>query len=172
MNKRVVMASRPTGWVTEDNFRIETAPVPQPKDGEVLVRNHWLSLDPYMRGRVSAAKSYARSVEIGEVMVGGTVSEVIESRDAAFKPGDIVMGYTGWQEYALAGGKGLRKLDPNAAPISTALGVLGMPGMTAYFGLIEVGRMKAGDSVVVSAASGAAPTTQAFRRAAVRCTMR
>jgi NADPH-dependent curcumin reductase CurA len=121
----------------------------------VLLRTLWLSLDPYMRGRMSAAKSYAKPVEVGEVMVGGTVSEVVESKHKDLKRGDIVSSYAGWQDFAVSNGSGLMKLDPKAAPISTALGVLGMPGMTAYFGLLEIGRPKPGETVVVSAASGA-----------------
>ena len=129
--------------------------VPEPGDGEVLMRTRWLSLDPYMRGRMSAAKSYAKPVEVGATMVGGTVGEVVASRNPNFAVGDIVMGYGGWQDYAVANGSGLRKLDPAAAPVSTALGVLGMPGMTAYAGLLEIGRPKAGETVAVAAASGA-----------------
>lgn len=154
-NRRIVLASRPDGEPRPENFRAIEEGAPAPGDGQLLLRTIWLSLDPYMRGRISAAKSYARSVEIGEVMVGGTVSEVVESRSAAFKPGEFVVGYTGWQEYALSNGKGLRKLDPNAAPLSTALGVLGMPGQTAYCGLLEIGNPKAGETVVVAAAAGA-----------------
>src|ERR1700720_4598961 len=119
------------------------------------MRTRWLSLDPYMRGRMSAAKSYAKPVEVGQPMVGGTVSEIVKSRNAKFAVGDIVMGYGGWQDYTLSNGAGLRKLDPAAAPVSTALGVLGMPGMTAYAGLLEIGRPKAGATVAVAAASGA-----------------
>ena len=129
--------------------------MPEPGDGEVLMRTRYLSLDPYMRGRMSAAKSYAKPVEVGAPMVGGTVGEVVASRHPNFAVGDIVMGYGGWQDYAVANGSGLRKLDPAAAPVSTALGVLGMPGMTAYAGLLEIGRPKAGETVAVAAASGA-----------------
>jgi NADPH-dependent curcumin reductase len=127
--------------------------LPEPGDAEVLTL--WLSLDPYMRGRMSAAKSYAKAVEVGGTIVGGTVGEIVASRNPNFFVGDIVMGYGGWQDYAVANGSSLRKLDPAAAPVSTALGVLGMPGMTAYAGLLEIGRPKAGETVAVAAASGA-----------------
>jgi NADPH-dependent curcumin reductase CurA len=129
--------------------------VPQPRHGEVLVKVHYLSLDPYQRGRMRDAASYAAPVGLGEVMTGGIVGEVVTSEHAAFKVGDIVEDRLGWQEYAIGGGPTLRKVDPAIAPISTANGVLGMPGMTAYFGLLHVGQPKPGETVVVSAASGA-----------------
>ena len=154
-NKQVLLASRPQGWVSEDNFRIVEAPVGEPGEGEVLVRNAWLSLDPYMRGRMSDAKSYAPSVQIGAVMTGQTVGEVLESRDARFKAGDTVLTSLGWQLYGVAKGGELTKVDTKRAPASYYLGVLGMPGMTAWFGLHEIGRPKAGETLVVSAASGA-----------------
>src|SRR3954468_6134872 len=132
LNRRIVLASRPDGEPKPADFRLETMPVAQPRDGEVLLRTVWLSLDPYMRGRMSTAKSYAKPVEIGEVMVGGTVSEVVASRHPGFQVGDMVVSSAGWQEYAISDTTGLRKLDPASAPFSTALGVLGMPGMTAY----------------------------------------
>ena len=152
-NRRVVLASRPAGWVTEDNFRIESATVPSPGEGEVLVKNLWLSLDPYMRGRISEAKSYVKGVELGEVMVGQTVGEVLESKNAKFKQGDYVLTQLGWQLYGVS--KEITKVEASRAPLSYYLGVLGMPGMTAYFGLKELGQPKAGETVVVSAASGA-----------------
>jgi NADPH-dependent curcumin reductase CurA len=154
-NKRVVLASRPTGWVTEDNFRIDSAPVPKPKDGEVLVKNLWLSLDPYMRGRMNDTKSYAAKQEIDEVMIGGTVGEVIESKNPRFAAGDKVLGMFGWQQYGLSDGKGLNKIDASRVPMSAFLGVLGMPGVTAWVGLLDICQPKAGETVVVSAASGA-----------------
>jgi hypothetical protein len=153
--RRIVLASRPVGEPKPSDFRLEEFPVPQPGPGEVLLKTKWLSLDPYMRGRMSDAPSYAKPVGIGEVMEGGTVSEVAASNNDSFKPGDIVLGHTGWQTHALSNGAGLRKLDPKLAPVSTALGVLGMPGMTAYTGLLEIGKPQAGETVVVSAASGA-----------------
>jgi NADPH-dependent curcumin reductase CurA len=152
-NRRVILASRPSGWVSEDNFRIEDAPIPQPGEGEVLVKNLWLSLDPYMRGRMSDAKSYAKGVDIGEVMVGQTVGEVVESRNEKLKKGDHVLTQLGWQLYGTT--REATKVDGSRVPLSCYLGVLGMPGMTAYFGLKEIGQPKPGETVVVSAASGA-----------------
>ena len=152
-NKRVVLASRPAGWVSEENFRIEAAPMPAPTEGEVLVKNLWLSLDPYMRGRMSDAKSYVKGVELGEVMVGQTVGEVLESRHPKLKKGDHVLTQLGWQLFGTS--KEVSKVDGSRAPLSYYLGVLGMPGLTAYFGLKELGQPKPGETVVVSAASGA-----------------
>lgn len=154
-NHKIVMASRPVGEPTADNFRFIEGEIEQPGAGEILLKTLWLSLDPYMRGRMSAAKSYAQPLQIGDVMVGGTVSAVIATHNPAFKVGDIVVGRTGWQEYARSNGEGLRKVDPALASISTALGVLGMPGMTAYTGLLNIGQPKPGETLVVSAASGA-----------------
>jgi NADPH-dependent curcumin reductase CurA len=155
MNQQIRLKSRPAGEPTAANFEIAKVPVPEPKDGEVLRRTIYLSLDPYMRGRMSDAASYAAPVEIGGVMGGHTVSEVVESRNDGFKKGDFVTGYDGWQGFGLSNGQELRKLDPKLVPISTAIGVLGMPGMTAFVGLIDIGQPKAGETVVVSAASGA-----------------
>ena len=155
MNRQVLLASRPQGAVTEGNFRIVDAPIGAPGDGEVLVRNEWLSLDPYMRGRMNDVKSYVPPVQIGEVMVGQTVGEVVESRDARFAPGDKVLAPSGWQLYAVIKGNELTKIDARQVPASCYLGVLGMPGVTAWFGLHEIGAPKPGDTVVVSAASGA-----------------
>ena len=154
-NKQVLLASRPQGAVTEDNFRLVEVPVAKPDAGEVLVRNEWLSLDPYMRGRMSDAKSYAPSAQIGEVMVGQTVGEVIESQDRRFKPGDKVLTQLGWQLYGVTKASELTPIDAKRAPASYYLGLLGMPGITAWFGLSEIGQPKAGETVVVSAASGA-----------------
>jgi NADPH-dependent curcumin reductase len=155
VNRQVLLKSRPDGAPGLDNFELVQRPVLEPGDGEVLMRNRYLSLDPYMRGRMSAAKSYAKPVELGEPMVGGTVGEIVASRNARFVAGDTVLGYGGWQDYAISGGIGLRKLDPAAAPVTAHLGVLGMPGMTAYAGLLEIGQPKPGETVVVAAASGA-----------------
>src|SRR6266480_1669025 len=152
-NRRVVLASRPEGAVSEDNFRIERAPLPECADGEVLVRNLWLSLDPYMRGRMSAAKSYAKGVEIGATMVGQTVGEVLESKNEKIKKGDKVLTQLGWQLYGCA--KEVNKIDGARAPLTYYLGILGMPGITAYLGLKEIGQPKPDETVVVSAASGA-----------------
>lgn len=154
-NTRIVLAARPDGAPTPGDFRVETAPVPALKEGEVLLETVYLSLDPYMRGRMRDLKSYAPSLALGDVIVGGTVSRVVESRNTLWHAGDLVSAYAGWQRYAVSDGQGLRKLDPAAAPPSTALGVLGMPGLTAYSGLREIGKPKAGETVVVAAASGA-----------------
>lgn len=154
-NQRIVLASRPQGWVTEDNFRLEETPVPEPKAGEVLVRNHYLSLDPYMRGRMNAGKSYSAPVEIGDVMVGGTVGEVVASNDPAFKPGDKVVGRLGWQLYSVATAPTLTKVDASQVPLSAYLGPVGMPGVTAWIGTYEICQPKAGETLVVNAASGA-----------------
>jgi NADPH-dependent curcumin reductase CurA len=155
VNRQILLKSRPQGAPSLDNFILKQGSVPEPGDGEVLMRTRWLSLDPYMRGRMSAAKSYAKPVEVGATMVGGTVGEVVASRNPNFALGDIAVGNGGWQDYAVANGSSLRKLNPAAAPVSTALGVLGMPGMTAYVGLTEIGQPRAGETVAVAAASGA-----------------
>ena len=155
MNKRIVLASYPEAWVTEANFRLETAPLPKPGAGEVLVSNHWLSLDPYMRGRMSQQKSYVKGVEIGEVMTGETAGEVLESKHAGFKPGDKVTAPSGWQLYWSGKGELLTKVDASKVSLSYFLGCLGMPGRTAYFGMKEICAPKPGETVVVSAASGA-----------------
>ena len=153
--RQVQLAARPVGFPKESDFRIVEGPVPSAGPGEILVRTVYLSLDPYMRGRMSDARSYVPPVTLGDVMEGGTVGEVVRSNHPGFAAGDVVEGRLGWQEYAVSAGKGVRKIDPTLAPISTALGVLGMPGLTAYFGLLEVGQPKPGETVVVSAASGA-----------------
>jgi NADPH-dependent curcumin reductase len=154
-NVQVLLASRPTGQVEESNFNIVETDIAKPGGGEVLVRNLWLSLDPYMRGRMNAVKSYAKYVEIGEVMTGGTVGEVIESNNPKFKVGDHVVGSLGWQLYATSNGEGLTVVDPKLVPLSAWLGVCGMPGATAWIGLLEHCAPKAGETVLVSAASGA-----------------
>lgn len=154
-NQRVLLASRPEGLPRPDNFRIVEEPIPVPTDGQLLLEVLYLSLDPYMRGRMDDAKSYAEPVALGAVMEGGTVARVIASRHAEYAVGDIVLSHSGWQRYALSDGLGLRKLDPSVAPPSTALGVLGMPGFTAWAGLLQIGRPQPGETVVVAAASGA-----------------
>lgn len=158
-NKQIILASRPTGRPAMDNFSVVDAEVPQPKDGEVLVRTRYLSVDPYMRGRMSDRKSYVDPFTVNEVMNGGVVGEVIESRSDSFKPGDIVTGQLPWQLYSLAKAGELRKVDPKLAPVTTALGVLGMPGLTAYFGLVDIGKPREGETVVVSGAAGAVGMT-------------
>ena len=155
MNRQVRLAAHPVGLPGVADFELLETPVPEPSTGRMLCRTIYLSLDPYMRGRMSPGPSYARGVALGEVMVGRTVAEVVESRLEGFASGDLVLCSNGWQEYALSDGAGVRRLDAAAAPISTALGVLGMPGLTAYVGLLDIGRAKAGDTVVVSAAAGA-----------------
>ena len=154
INRRIVLASRPQGRPSAANFRLEEAPVPEPGPDQVLCRTIYLSLDPYMRGRMSDAASYANPVQIGQVMEGGTVGQVVRSNLADCAPGDFLVGYGGWQEYALFGAGEARRIDPDLAPISTALGVLGMPGQTAYVGLREIGKPKEGETLVVAAASG------------------
>ena len=153
--KRIVLASRPIGEPKASNFRIEDYAVPTPGDGHVLLRTIWLSLDPYMRGRMSEGPSYAAPVPVGGVMEAGTVCEVISSNNPALAKGDIVLARAGWQTHALSDGKALTKIDPRLGPISTAVGVLGMPGMTAYTGLLDIGKPQPGETVVVAAASGA-----------------
>lgn len=153
-NLRVLLANRPNGQPTPQDFRLEQAPRPEPADGQLLLEILYISLDPYMRGRMSAAKSYAEPVPIGGLMEGGTVARVLASRHPGFAEGDVVLSHSGWQRFALSDGTGLRKLDPAEAPVSTALGVLGMPGFTAYAGLLTIGRPKPGETVVVAAASG------------------
>ena len=153
--KRIVLASRPIGEPKASNFRIEDYAPPTPGEGQVLLRTIWLSLDPYMRGRMSEGPSYAAPVPVGGVMEAGTVCEVISSNNPALAKGDIVLARAGWQTHALSDGKALTKIDPRLAPISTAVGVLGMPGMTAYTGLLDIGKPQPGETVVVAAASGA-----------------
>ena len=155
VNRRVLLKSRPLGEPSPANFEVSDAPIPEPGEGEYLSRTIWLSLDPYMRGRMAEAKGYAANVELGDVMVGGTVGQVVKSRHPTFREGDFVVEYAGWQSYSVSNGAMTMKLDPGQAPISTALSVLGMPGMTAWWGLMKIGKPKEGETVVVSAASGA-----------------
>ena len=155
MNRRVTLAARPVGEPTEADFAVDEAPVPQPEAGEVLVGTRYVSVDPYQRGRMSEARSYARSLQLGDVITAQAVGEVLESRDGRYTPGDVVVGQLGWQEYAVERGGALRKVDPAVAPVTTALHVLGATGFTAYFGLFDVGQPRAGDTVVVSGAAGA-----------------
>jgi NADPH-dependent curcumin reductase CurA len=155
LNRQITLAARPVGFPTDSDFALVESEMPAPGAGEVLVRCRWLSLDPYMRGRMSEARSYAKPTEIGDVMTGQVVGEVVESQNRRFAPGDTVVGQLGWQEHAVARGSALRKVDPAVAPPSTWLHVLGTTGLTAYFGLFDVGRPRPGDTVVVSAAAGA-----------------
>jgi NADPH-dependent curcumin reductase CurA len=154
-NRRFVLRQRPHGAPDDNTFHLEEQPVPTPQEGQVLLRTLFLSLDPYMRGRISDAPSYAAPVEVGGTMVGGTVSRVEASRNPDFPVGQLVLGYSGWQDYALSDGAGLNKLSGDVAQSSRALGVLGMPGFTAYMGLLDIGQPKSGETVVVAAASGA-----------------
>jgi len=148
------LARRPVGVPGDDCFSVVQTDIPTPAEGELLLGVVYLSLDPYMRGRMSAAESYAAPTEVGDVMVGGTVCEVLESRHPDYAAGELVLSYSGWRSHALSDGRGLRRLDPAVAPLSTALGVLGMPGLTAYAGLLEIGRPQPGETVVVAAATG------------------
>ena len=153
-NHLIRLASRPHGEPVPSDFLRDTAPVPSPGPGQALLRTRYVSLDPYVRGRMSDAKSYAAPMEVGDVIVGGTVAEVVESASDAVSPGDIVLGYGGWQEYSVEDASGLRVLDPSRAPVTTALGVLGMPGFTAYAGLTAIGRPRPGETLAVAAATG------------------
>ena len=154
-NRQIQLASRPVGAPTAANFNLAQTAVPTPSRGQVLLRTVYLSLDPYMRGRMSDADSYAASVAVGATMVGATVCRVESSQNDQFSVGDWVLAYTGWQDFAVSDGTGLTKLDPKMGPASYALGVMGMPGFTAYMGLLDIGAPKAGETVVVAAATGA-----------------
>jgi leukotriene B4 12-hydroxydehydrogenase/15-oxo-prostaglandin 13-reductase len=154
-NKQILLAARPVGFPKESDFNLVESPIPKPGDGQMLVRSIFVSVDPYMRGRMNDVKSYAPPVQIGGLMGGGAVGRVVESKNSSFREGDIVQGMFGWQEYAVSDGQGVRKIDPALAPISTSLGVLGMPGLTAYFGLLEICNPQPGETVVVSGAAGA-----------------
>ena len=155
VNRQWVLKTRPDGMPKESDLDLIDSPIPQPKHGEVLIKNLWMSIDPYMRGRLRDGPSYAPPVAIGGVLQGESVGRVMESRLDGFKPGDIVRGHIGWQEYGILGVKGAHAVDTSLGPISTSIGVLGMPGLTAYFGLLEVNRPQPGDTIVVSAGSGA-----------------
>ena len=154
-NEQIVLARRPRGLVEEDDFRLVETEVPPAGEGQVLTRVHYLSLDPYMRGRMEEAKSYAAPQPLGQVMIGGTVAEVIESKNAPFDRGDFVVGMAGWQQYQVTDGAGLRKIDVSVIPPSAYLGPAGMPGVTAWYGLTQIGKPQRGETVVVSAAAGA-----------------
>jgi NADPH-dependent curcumin reductase CurA len=154
-NRRIVLASRPSGSVTTENFRLETQPLAALAEGQLLVRNRWLSLDPYMRGRMNEGRSYAAAQPLNETMIGGTAGEVIESRHPKFAVGDQVVGMLGWQEYGISDGTQLMKVDTRQVPLAAYLGPVGMPGVTAWVGLNRIIEVKAGETIVVSAASGA-----------------
>ncbi|PCR93480.1 NADP-dependent oxidoreductase [Pseudomonas fluorescens] len=155
LNQRIVLASRPVGAPTPENFRLEREALPALEDGQLLLKTLYLSLDPYMRGRMSDAPSYAAPVQIGEVMTGGAVSRVEQSRHPKFQVGDLVVGATGWQSHSISDGRNIIPIPSGLPSPSMALGVLGMPGMTAYMGLMDIGQPKAGETLVVAAASGA-----------------
>ena len=158
-NKQILLASRPIGEPTEANFRTVETNVPKPQDDEVLIRTLYLSVDPYMRGRMNDRKSYVAPFALNEVITGGGIGEVVESRSSSLQPGDIVTGMLGWELYSVPKAKDLMKIDPKLKPVTTALGVLGMPGLTAYFGLLDIGRPAEGETVVVSGAAGAVGMT-------------
>lgn len=155
INRKIVLNSRPVGAPTPDNFRLEESAKPVPVAGQILLRTLYLSLDPYMRGRMSDAQSYAPPVEVGAEMIGGTVARVESSLHPDYQAGDLVLGFNGWQDFAVSDGTGLTKLDSGIPHASLALGALGMPGFTAYMGLLDIGQPKTGETVVVAAASGA-----------------
>jgi NADPH-dependent curcumin reductase CurA len=155
INRQILFVKRPSGVPDENCFQLIAAPVPKPDHGQILLRTRFLSVDPYMRGRMNDRRSYVAPFQLNEVMNGGIVGEVVESKSERFAPGDVVVGNLGWQDFSVAGETEVRKVDPAVAPISTSLGVLGMPGLTAYFGLLEIGKPAAGETVVVSGAAGA-----------------
>lgn len=155
MNRQITLAARPVGMPKDSDFRLEECPMPRPRGGEVLVQALYLSVDPYMRGRLTGVTTYVGGLDLGEVMVGGVVGRVVESSDPRWSAGDIVEGMLGWQDYAVAPARSLRKIDPADGPISSALYVRGMPGLTAYFGLLDICRPQPGETVVVSGAAGA-----------------
>ncbi len=154
-NRQILLAARPSGYPKESDFSLVERPVPAPGPQQILIRVIYLSLDPYMRGLMGGKAPYGPPLEVGDVMVGGTVGKVVQSNHPDYVKGDIVEGMLGWQEYAVSDGQGLRKIDPKIAPISTALGVLGMPGLTAYFGVLEVAKLREGETVMISGAAGA-----------------
>ncbi|MDE0315263.1 MAG: NADP-dependent oxidoreductase [Candidatus Poribacteria bacterium] len=155
MNRQITLVARPVGYPKESDFKLVETSIPTPEDGQVLVKTIYLSVDPYMRGRMNQRRSYAPNVQIDEVMVGGVIAQIVESKHPDFQVRDIVNASIGWQEYGIAPGEGLRKIDPSIAPISTGAGILGMPGLTAYFGLLQVGKLQDGETVFVSGAAGA-----------------
>lgn len=158
-NQEIHLANRPEGMPSEKDFEFKNTEIPTPNEGDVLVRTLYLSVDPYMRGRMNDTKSYIPPFALNEVIAGGIVAEVVESKSEDFTKGDVVTGNLAWAKYSLANEKAIRKIDPAVAPISTHLGILGMPGLTAYFGLLDIGKPKEGETVVVSGASGAVGST-------------
>ena len=158
MNRQIYFVKRPSGMVDESVFALRTIPMPAPGDGQILLHTRYISVDPYMRGRMNDRRSYVAPFQLNEAVSGGVVAEVVESKSKTFSKGDFVAGTLPWQDYSVAGEKELRKIDPSVAPVSTALGVLGMPGLTAYFGLLDIGKPRPGETVVVSGAAGAVGT--------------
>lgn len=158
-NRSILLVSRPEGMPKPENFKLTTAAVPEIGTGEVLIRTIYLSVDPYMRGRMRGVKTYVDPFELGEVLTGGVIGKVIESNHEDFQPGDIVEGRLNWADHSVSDGANIRKIDPDLAPISTGIGVVGMPGLTAYFGLLDIGKPKKGETVVVSGAAGAVGST-------------
>ncbi|MDL4843205.1 NADP-dependent oxidoreductase [Aquibacillus rhizosphaerae] len=155
MNRQIILAERPTGTPDHRSFKFVEREIGEPGDGQILIQTHYVSVDPYMRGRMIDAESYVEPFKIGDVIQGGSIGEVIESKSNQYKKGDMVIGMFGWQEYYIANETEVRTIDPNFAPITTNLGVLGMTGLTAYFGLLDIGKPKAGETVVISGAAGA-----------------
>ena len=155
LSREIRLRRRPTGMPDEDDFALATVPIPELRPGELLVRNIYMSVDPYMRGRMNAGRSYTPPFQIGEALTGGAVGQVVAALNGRFQAGDYVTSMYGWREYFVSDGRGLTQIDPRVAPIQAYLGVLGMPGLTAYVGLLDIGRLKAGETVFVSAASGA-----------------
>lgn len=155
INRQILLVSRPQGMPAPDNFKLIETELPQINEGEVLIKTLYLSVDPYMRGRMSDAKSYIAPFELDKVLQGGAVGQIIESNHSNYSVGDIVVGLLGWQDYSVSNGKGLAKINPDLAPVTTALSILGMPGLTAYFGLLDIGDPQPGETVVVSGAAGA-----------------
>jgi len=155
MNRQILLVKRPLGMPDESDFKLVQSPLPSPQDGEVLIETHYLSVDPYMRGRMNERKAFAPPYPLNEVITGSAVGKIMSSRSPRFNTGDFVSGMLAWEEYSVANENNVRKINPDLAPVSTALGVLGMPGLTAYFGLLEIGKPQPGETVVVSAAAGA-----------------
>ena len=155
LSREIRLRRRPTGMPDEDDFALATVSIPELRPGEVLVRNIYMSVDPYMRGRMNVGESYTPPFQIGEPLTGGAVGQVVAALNGRFQAGDYVTSMFGWREYFVSDGRGLTQIDPRVAPIQTYLGVLGMPGLTAYVGLLDIGRLKAGETVFVSAAAGA-----------------
>ncbi len=158
INRQILLVKRPIGIPDESCFKLITSAISQPTHGQVLLRTRFLSVDPYMRGRMNDRRSYVPPFQLNEVLNGGIVGEIVESNSNNFAKGDFVVGNLGWQDYSIAGEKEVRKINSEIAPVSTALGVLGMPGLTAYFGLLDIGKPKQGETVIVSGAAGAVGT--------------